>query len=562
MNTTEIFKWFEDVKGSGGRTNFESIWKEIATYCMPTRDTITKQTPGAKPSSKIFDGTAIYAIGIFAAGLHSYLTSPTQKWFSLGIKTTRARTFWRKAKAIVQKLFTGVDADENIKLFLKNAEDEIFEVLSESNFNLEIFETYMDLVTLATAILAEEEDEKDFVRFHCHPVSECHIVENERGEVDTIFRKFEFTARQADQQWGSKAGETVSKALEAKDYTKKIEFLHVVTPRDVRDPKKTDNLNKPFASYYYEVSKKHLIEEGGYEEFPFFTVRYSKTSLSQYGYSPAMQALADIKMLNLMSRTLLSAAQKMVSPPLQAPNQGFTMPINISAKGMNYYDLSVAQQGGKIEPLYQTNYQNIPVGREMEMDRREMIKQAFYVDLFLLLAQRTEQKTLGEANMLIEEKMMVLSPVLGRLMNELLKPIIIRTFNILVRKGRIEVPKELENVEYDITYISPLAKMQKISSIRDLDRFGAILNNIAATHPEVVDNVNPDEWLKVGSDLFNITPKLFRTKEEVKQIRDDRAEQQAIAQQMAEAKMMAGIYKEAAQGEAAITPKKEGGKNG
>ena len=96
---------------------------------------------------------------------------------------------------------------------------------------------------------------------------------------------------------------------------------------------------------------------------------------------------------------------------------------------------------------------------EMEEQKRTSIKRAFFVDLFLLLANYTDQMTATEVAERVNEKMLILGPMLGRLMSELLDPIITRTFNILLRLKKIPPPPpELANQDYKVKYISPLAK--------------------------------------------------------------------------------------------------------
>jgi hypothetical protein len=68
----------------------------------------------------------------------------------------------------------------------------------------------------------------------------------------------------------------------------------------------------------------------------------------------------------------------------------------------------------------------------MEEQRRGAIRDAFYVNQ--LMMQSGPQMTATEVVQRNEEKMRLLGPVLGRLQSELLRPLIDRTFAILLRK--------------------------------------------------------------------------------------------------------------------------------
>ena len=83
------------------------------------------------------------------------------------------------------------------------------------------------------------------------------------------------------------------------------------------------------------------------------------------GRSPAMVALPDVKMLNLMSKTIIQAAQKQIDPPLLVPDDGFLLPIRTQPGGLNFF-----RSGSRdtITPL--NTGANIPIGINMEEQRR------------------------------------------------------------------------------------------------------------------------------------------------------------------------------------------------
>jgi len=469
------------------RVNWESHWQDCIKYCIPAKNAVlNKGTPGAKVATDIYDSTAIDASQILAAGLHGYLTNPSSRWFSLGLR--------------IKELMKDVEA----RNWLKECEETIFDVLNASNFNQHIHETYIDFSVLGTACLYEEEDEEETVRFFARPLSEVYILENNRERVDTVYRYFSLTARQAYQKWQGKAGQKVLNLIEAKKFEEPVEFLHAVFPREERDPRKKDAINKPYASVWIELSQKQKVYEGGYDEFPFFCPRFTKLSGVVYGYSPAMIALPDIKMLNAMSKTILKAAQKKIDPPVILPDDGFLLPFNISAGAVNF-------------------------------KRRTAIRRAFFADMFLMLAMLDKQMTAKEVTERVNERMLILGPVLGRLMNELLDPIITRTFNILLRGGKLPPPPAiLQGQEYTIEYISPLARAQKMVQIQALTELLAIIREMAETIPDVLDNIDYDKTVKEFADIYN-APEILRSDEEVRQIRQQRLQQAQTQQFLQEA---------------------------
>lgn len=524
------------------RANWKTYWQDVAHYCIPRKAYITREsTSGEKLDlADVYDSTSIYAAQILAAGLHGYLTNPQSKWFNL-----------RVPEKFMQM--------KEVKIWLKSVEDETFRTLNGSNFGQKINEAYLELGVIGTACVYEEEDVKDVVRFYCRPIREAMLAENEAERVDRVYRVFKLTAQQAFERWGENAGEAVKKCIEKKDFDKKIDFVHCVMPRGSRDVAKKDAKNMPYASYYIEKSKKHIVWEGGYMEFPFMCPRFRKEAGEVYGYSPAMQAYADIKTLNSMSKTILRAGEKAVDPPLVLPHDGFLLPLRTRANGLNYSLKSGANINNEIKQLPTSG--NIPIGLEMEDQRREAINRAFFVDLFMLLASRKKNMTATEVTERVQEKMLLLGPSLDLLMSELLDPLITRTVSILARNGKLpKAPEVLKDQAYEIEYVSPLAKAQRASEIGSLNQLLALVGQMANAAPSILDKINGDKVVDLAADMYGVSPEIIRDDTEVQAIREERAAAQQKELEMARLQQGAMIAKDAASAKKAEAEASNSGK--
>lgn len=510
----KLCKRLEHLQGQRG--SFDSLWQDVATYCIPRKAIISSsRSMGSELTTTVYDSTARTSSQIFASGLHGYLTNPTTKWFKLGLKNEQLMEV------------TGV------REWLFEVEDITSDIINSSNFSQQVFEVYRDLGVFGTACLYEEEDEDDHIRFNSRPIYEIYIVEDAKERVSEVFRVFEFTAAQAYEFFGDKVSSKI-KELKENRPDEKVEFLHWVGKRDVRKAGKEDKYNKPFASLWIEVSTQHLCKEGGYNEFPFFVVRFQKNSMEKYGYSPAITVLPDIRMVNKMKKTVLQQAEKMVNPPLDAPDEGYVLPLDISPGAVNYHRLGVGKDN-LIRPLLPDISRGLPITQEMINETQNIIKSAFFVDLFLMLASQPKM-TATEVIQRVNEKMLVLSPVLGRLMSEFLDPIIHRTVNILARRGVLPpAPEALQGQEYTIKYISPLARAQKAFENNSMQQFLAIIGEMAQIAPEVVDVVNTDAVVREYAKIQSVPPTILRDEAEVEAIRRQRREMQ---QQMAEIEMV------------------------
>ena len=497
------------------RQTWESHWQEVADYMMPRKADVTKQrSKGDKRSELIFDSSPLHAVELLSASLHGMLTNPSTPWFSLRFKNVD----------------TG-DADEANE-WLQDTTEKMYDAFNRSNFQQEIFELYHDLITFGTASMFIEEDADDIIRFSTRHIGEIYISENNKGRIDTVFRKFKISARAAILQFGEKNVSNALRGTAMKDPYEEVTILHVVYPRENYDPKKKDAKNMPFASCYIELDNKHEISQSGFNEFPYVVPRYLKASFEIYGRSPAMTALPDVKMLNEMSKTTIKAAQKQVDPPLLVPDDGFILPVRTVPGGLNFYRAGTRD---RIEPL--NIGANNPLGLNMEEQRRNAIRDTFYVNQ--LMMQNGPQMTATEVVQRNEEKMRLLGPVLGRLQSELLRPLIDRTFAILLRKKIFrQAPQFLAGQDIQIEYVSPLAKAQRSSELQSIMRAIEIFGSLAQISP-VFDHINIDNLVTHLADIVGVPAKVLNSKAEVNSIRQKKQQEMMQQQQMQQMQQIA-----------------------
>jgi hypothetical protein len=317
-----------------------------------------------------------------------------------------------------------------------------------------------------------------------------------------------------------------------KDPYEEVSILHAVYPRSDFDPKKQDKQNMPFESVYLDAESGDELSVSGFREFPFVVPRYLKASHEIYGRSPAMTALPDVKMLNEMSKTTIKSAQKQVDPPLLVPDDGFMLPVRTIPGGLNFYRAGTRD---RIEPL--NIGANTPLGLNMEEQRRNSIRNAFYVNQ--LMMQNGPQMTATEVIQRNEEKMRLLGPVLGRLQSELLKPLIDRCFALILRKNLFRpAPEFLAGQDIEIEYVSPLAKAQKSTELSSIMRAIEILGSLSNVAP-VFDHINMDKLVRHLADIVGVPQKILKPQSELNAERQQAAQQQEQMQQMQQVQQLA-----------------------
>jgi hypothetical protein len=478
------------------RAGLDRMWQEIAELVKPMRADFTfTPAPGDRRAQKVFDATAGLAADNLAAGLWGMITNAANDWFTLrpgqsgGEEDQETRRWLDEVTRRMQAGFAG----------------------SGQRFYSRVMELYADLVTFGTGVFYSEEDAATGqVHFSCRHLAECFIAENERDEVDTVFRRFSFSARQAARRWGGNNHAGVLRAVE-KEPDRRFAFLHAVMPRD-----ETGGTGlMPFASYYLDVENRHLLSEGGYHELPYQVPRWSTATRGLYGDSPAMLALPDIKMLNAMSKTTIIAAQKAVDPPLLAVDEVAVRGLRTHPGGIIYGGLD--ENGRRrYEPLNAGG--NVGLGLELEEQRREAVRQAFYFSLLLMVQQPNQTATEVLARQ--EEKLRLMGPHLGRIQSEFLDPLIRRQFGIMRRANLLPPPpRQLQGTGIRVEYVSPLARAQRAGEGAAIVRALESLMPLGAIQPAIYDNFDTDAAARRLAQSFGVPASLLRAPAAVAELR-------------------------------------------
>lgn len=527
------------------RLPWESLWQDIADYVVPRRyDIKSTQTKGKKTGELIFDGTPLMALQLLADGLHGYLVSPSIQWFRLKMADNALSEY------------------QEIKVWLNECEEDMYSAFHQSNFYESMSEYFIDGGSIGTATMYLEEIIKDGkISFSARHPNECFIAEDVYGRVDTVFRKFKLTARQALQKFPeSNLSHNLLQAAKNGRGDDRFEFIHCVYPRSDRNIGKKNAANKKYASIYLQTEtgqdeQNKIIDEGGYDNLPYAVWRWRKNTNEIYGRSPASDALFDILTLNRMSKTMMAAGQIAVEPPMNVPAD-MRGKERFGPRGLNYYD------DLKNVPFPINLAGNYPIGVDREDKKREAIEKHFKVDFFLMLANLQRQATATEIIERQGEKAAVLGATIGRLNNECLNPIIDLVFDIEYRARRLPAPPQIlidyiaenGNGKINVDYLGPLAQAQKrLFRSQGVMRSLEALGPLAQTKPDIMDNFDFDLIAREIAESFGMPQKAIRSINDVEKLRQEREE--LMRQEMEKADMMRAAegIKTVAQAEQAAT---------
>lgn len=494
------------------RASFIEHWRDLSDYILPrqSRFVVTDRNRGDRRNSKIVDNTATLAVRTLASGMMSGITSPARPWFQLRTPDPALNEF------------------TPVKLWLELVKSRMQEVFLRSNLYTTLPITYGDLGVFGTNAFAVLEDDEDVIRCYPYPIGSYMIGTSYRGNVDTCYREFQMSVTQMVGQFGiDKVSESVRNLYERGNKDAWVDVIHVVEPNDEYDQNRPTSKYKRFRSVYYEPgeNRDRLLRESGFDDFPLMAPRWSLTGEDIYGHSPGMDALGDIKALQLEQKRKAQAIDKLVNPPMTAPSSLRNQRASLLPGDVTYVDVSQGQQG--FAPAYQIN----PRINELMMDIQEnqgRIRRAFFEDLFLMIANDQRSNiTAREIQERHEEKLLMLGPVLERLNDELLDPLIDRTFNIMMKVGMIpKPPPELQGLDLSVEYISVMAQAMKMVGISSIERTMQFAGQIAQANPQVLDKIDFDQALDEYSAMLGVPPSIIRDDDSVAKTRAQRAQQQ------------------------------------
>lgn len=525
-----LFSW-QEMKDRRMR-NWDTLYQQVKDVVWPNSNdfTVTRQ-PGTYLVELIYDSTAPWANGQFANGMHAAVANPFEQWFTLRLQDE------------------DLNEDPEVLAWLEGETDGIMNDYShpQANHKQSLHSYFLGQGCLGTSTVCQEWDESiDGPCFSSIPLSNTWISVDDQGRVNRVFRRVQWTKRQAILRFKE---ENLPPKLLKKEVSmdgEKYDFIHCVEERVDRNPNGKGSKDMPFKSVWIYIGgamvgggggapaaqeEPWVCWEGGYRTLPYHTGRWEVIEGEEYGRSCAMTALPDIRILNQMAKVTLRAAQKVVDPPIIAPHDAFMSQFDQTPGAVNYYDSSSGLPADACRPFITGG--NPELGEKIMEPIKDSISKIFYADLGNIPFKK-ERQTTAEIQQQQDSILRNIAPLVGRQEAELLGPMIMRTFDLRQQWGKVKPhPKKIAGKKLKIVYVSRAAQAIKSGKLGALRAF--ITDTVvpmAQVAPEVKDSVDMDEVIAESAYLSGVTRKIFRTPEAVAAIRKGRAMQQQQQDQL------------------------------
>jgi hypothetical protein len=318
--------------------------------------------------------------------------------------------------------------------------------------------------------------------YRCWHLKDVCWQENEEGIIGFVARKWKPTVQTLMRTFKNVHPKVIEKC--AKTPFEECEVLHMVVEADMYDGSAN---GRPRFSIWYDTTHDHVMEETPIWGKHYIIPRWQTVSGSQYSYSPAtVCALPDARLLQAMTFTLLEAGEKATSPPIIATQNAVRSDLALYAGGVTWVDEEYDEKlGAALRPLEQ-DFRGFNYGLQMNMDTRQMLHSAFFLDA-LTLPQRAPEMTAYEVGQRVQEYIRNALPLFEPMEMEYNAAICDETFELMWRNGGFGSPdtwpRELRGADIEFVFESPLHDAIEEQKSQKFQQAQALIGSAMALDP-------------------------------------------------------------------------------
>jgi hypothetical protein len=170
----------------------------------------------------------------------------------------------------------------------------------------------------------------------------------------------------------------------------------------------------------------------------------------------------------------------------------------------------------------------------MEQSKEE-IRKAFYVDQ-LQLTEKSRMTT-TEVNLRDDDRLRLLSPLIGRMNTELLTPIVAKLLDRMQSEGKMpeNMPSDIANSGgLGVFFRSQITRAQNLIEAQNVMQWLGAVGQIAQVDPKAAMVVDTEETVRFLGERHGVMEKLMKTPQKVQEQEQAMQQQQ---QQMEEAEL-------------------------
>lgn len=497
------------------------LWQAIAEMFYPERADFTSKAPaGDERYWDVFDEEPMLLRRNLANQIGAMIRPRGRDWFA--------------CKAFPRHL----NDSDDVRIWCEDATLVMREVIysSGTNFSRAMAESDNDYVAFGTSIVTHTYNhDRTGLLFKCLHPRDCAWNEHADGSMD-MHEKMRVSLSQLDEMGFVIPSELVKAFNE--DRHQEIEVRRCTYPIARYGGKNMPRDAKYAVMYVAHAVREELRPKAEtptfFRTWPYLVREWMKVSGEPAGRSPCTSvALATARTLNQAQLAIIESLEKLVNPPLLAPDDGIAGEIQIRANGITYYDPSLDY--GSRNPVTSLEVGRPDFGMEYAAERRQYLARAFLQNL-ITFPQIDKAMTAFEVDKIYQQYMRDAAPVFEPMEaenGELMEGVFERIYDADgpgKSGGFAEPPEVLIGAEVKFEFETPLSSAYRRMKYEKAVEASQYLATRIQMNPGVVDLVDQDEMDREA--LAAIVPQTWvRKQEDVDTVRQQKQEEQA--QQMA-----------------------------
>lgn len=379
--------------------------------------------------------------------------------------------------------------------------------------------------------------------FRTHGLKDVAWMDDYSGNVEVVARIWEPTYRQASQVFHKdKLHKDFKAKAEAKvEKNKPCKLRHICMPAMMYgDPQITHK----YVAIWLDYENNHVIEAIGTHYSEYVISRHYPIAGTSIAYSPiATTALIDARSLNLMTDTLLDAAERHVRPPIVATKNAIVGKLDMSGRSATWIEQLYDERMGEPLRTLDMGSGGYPVGQDMHDRMENQLGEDLYEEK-LTLPERTE--TASEWNDRMQAYRLGVIPILQPVLDEDSAKTCDLTFDILAENNFFgspeDIPEEIQGSDIEFEFRSPLTQTENEKVASTFLSSLEIVANAMGLDPTAGENFNVHAGLRDALEANSAKQHWITEKREVEK---KLAQHQVQQEVMQAAEMMQGMANEA-----------------
>lgn len=372
--------------------------------------------------------------------------------------------------------------------------------------------------------------DKQALLYKSYHLRDVTWTENAAGDVNAVFRKWKPQVRDLVRLYPQTAHADSIQLASRKPF-EEVSCFHMVVEADMYDGDVINPRgetfrrgNQPRFLICYDQQHDKVLEAIPIWGKHYIVERWEKPGHTQFAYSPAAIAgLADARLIQAMTLTLLEAGEKITNPPMVATMEAVRSDIDIAPGGVTWVDIEYDERLGQALRPLTTDAKGMPIGIDMQRDSRQMIQQAFYLNkISPPLISKDPRMTAFQAGQIIQQWIREALPLFEPMEQERNGQLCEESFGLLLRNGAFgdprNIPKSIQGADMEFRFKSPLhdvieqQKGQKFLEMKQLMAEAVALDPAVAYVPDVMVALRdalsgigvPAKWQRTESDVESL----------------------------------------------------------